>query len=857
MRTVLVITALAAASPLAAQELATNAVARERHAPPPNATATSAVAVRAETPPVLDGRGDDAIWARAQLIDGFRMYDPREDAEPRFRTEARIAYDAHNLYALVRAFDPHPDSIVGLLARRDTRTTSDDIKIMIDGYLDRRSGFEFAVNPAGVKRDAYTFNDGDEDLSWDGVWDVATRVDSLGWVAEFRIPLSQIRFAKSQDHTFGVMITRSIARYNESISWPLYSRARGGISSQFGELSGLSGLSSPRRLEVAPYSVAKAYNPQVASGPTYEMRSVGTMGADVKYGLTSNLTLDATINPDFGQVEADPSVLNLGTVETFYPEKRPFFLEGQGIFRFDLNCNDGTCSGLFYSRRIGRQPQLTYDYWDPSNPQASTILGAAKLTGRLRDGTSVGFMNATTQREQAPGGLTIEPQTNYFVGRVQREIHQGTSAIGVMATAVNRSLDQWTDESLRRGAYVAGVDARHQFAQRNWEVSGYFAHSLVQGTDSAIARLQRSLVHNYTRPGDDVGYDPTRTSLQGSSFQLMLNKRGGGITRGNIGYQVHTPGFEINDVGYLSRANTQNQFLWWQWQLRDPKWFYRFWNFNLNQWSGFTSDGLRTDLGGNINTHAQLRNNVWLHFGQGVNSIGQPWCDVCARGGPAVRQSLSWNGWAGVEGDGRRTIVPFLFFNWGWGDEGHSSWFGIDPSVDFRIASRFNASLGLSFSHNINGNQYKFDDAPVDAGTHYTFAPLDQKTLAATVRVNFTATPTLSLQVYAQPYLSGGDYGPWMELSNPGAEHFSDRYQPYRGGMSPGALNFKQFRSNTVMRWEYRPGSVLYLVWAQERGDYVEGLDAPGFDARDDYRALRALHPGNVFLIKGSYWISM
>ena len=848
---------LATPTLLGAQQVASTRVASlSGESMAPRATANAAVAMKTDRAPIIDGRADDAIWSRAQVIDGYRMYDPVENGEPRFRTEARIAYDERTLYVLVRAFDPHPDSIVGLLARRDNRTASDEVKVIVDGYRDKRSGFEFAINPAGVKRDIYTFNDGDEDTSWDGVWDAAARIDSLGWVAEFRIPLSQIRFKKGEQHTFGLMLIRDIQRYNEHLSWPVYNRGKGGLSSQFGELTGIQGIATPHRLEVAPYSVAKTYNAEVGAGPTFGQKSVATVGADIKYGITSNLTLDATVNPDFGQVESDPSILNLGTVETFLPEKRPFFLEGQGIFRFDMNCNDGTCSGLFYSRRIGRAPQLSGEYYDPSNPLASTILGAGKLTGRVGNGISVGLLDASTQREVAPGGRTIEPQTNYFVGRVQKEFREGASSVGFMGTAVNRSLDEFTDAFLRRAAYVGGVDARHQFWNRNYEVSGYYAQSEMQGSQDAIAALQRSPVHNYLRPDDDLIYDPTRTSLAGNSFQVMLNKRGGGITRGTFGYQRHSGGFESNDVGFLGRANSQNQFLWLNAQLRNPKWIYRFWGGNINEWQNWTADGLRLDFGGNINTHMQLKNNWWLHFGQGVNSLAGSYCESCSRGGPAVRVSRSWNGWAGVEGDGRKSITPYLFWMWGWGDDRQSYWFGVDPQVEFRVSSRFNGSVGLDWNHSVNATQYKSDDAPVDNATHYTFAKLDQHTLSGTVRMNFTATPNLSLQVYAQPYVSGGDYGPWMELADVHAQRFADRYQPYRGGADPGALLFKQLRSNTVVRWEYRPGSVLYFVWTQERGNYDEALNTPQFDARDDYRNLFKLHPGNVFLIKGSYWLS-
>ena len=312
------------------------------------------MATRATTPPVLDGKTDDPAWRDAQVIDQFLQYEPKNGIETRFKTEVRVTYDDKYIYVLGRMYDPAPDSIVSLLSRRDVRTASEQLKIMIDSYHDRRTGFEFCVNPAGVKRDYYVYDDNNEDPTWDGVWDVATRIDSVGWVAEFRIPFSQLRFGKSADHTFGFMVVRDVARTGERISWPLYHNDKQGYIAQLGELSGIGDLTSVRRLEVTPYVVTK--NETRATASSFNHPQSASVGADVKYGLSSNLTLDATINPDFGQVEADPAVLNLSAFEQFFEERRPFFLEGAGIFSFRTACGDidTQCTGLFYSRRIGR-----------------------------------------------------------------------------------------------------------------------------------------------------------------------------------------------------------------------------------------------------------------------------------------------------------------------------------------------------------------------------------------------------------------------------------------------------------------------------------------------------------------------
>jgi hypothetical protein len=830
-----------------------NVAAASKSDPGPRSTATVAVAVRSAKPPVIDGRGDDAAWATAQVIEAFRTFDPVENGDPRFRTEARVTYDEHNLFVLVRAFDPHPDSIVSLLSRRDVRTQSEWIKLIIDGYHDRRTGVELAVNPAGVKRDFTIMNDGEEDDSWDGVWEVGTRIDSLGWVAEFRVPLNQLRYASSDNHTFGFGIWRDVARFNERYAWPAYSRTKSGLSSQLGDLSGIDGIASPRRLEVAPYTVAKTYNAPVTNG--FAQKGQTTVGADLKYGITSNLTLDATVNPDFGQVEADPSVVNLSGFETFFPEKRPFFLEGQGLFRFDLSCNDGSCSGLFYSRRIGRSPQLGGEYPDQSNPVATTILGAAKLTGRLGNGLSVGVLNAGTQRETDPLDRTIEPAVNYFVGRLQKDFRKGASAIGVMTTQVHRALDGWTQDFLRGDAFAAGLDARHQFLNRNYEISSYFARSRVSGSAQAIASTQRSTVHNYQRPDDDVFFDSTRTSLSGYSAQVNISKRGGGSTSGNTGFQVTSPGFEINDVGFLSRASQKNQFLWVQYRQTKPKSFYRFWNFNVNQWTNYTWDNVRSELGGNINTHWQLKNSMWLHFGEGVNAAAPSFCDNCTRGGPALRVERSFWGWFGVEGDPRRAVVPYFNANWGNGDDGRSHNWSVGPGVEARVGSRLTGSVFYNYGRGVNATQFNGNFGEIGSDTtHYTVARLDQTTKSMTVRVGVTATPTLSLQVYAAPFATRGAFSDWSQIANARADQWTARYRPYGGG-DPGVFDFKQYRSNTVVRWEYRPGSLLYFVWAQERTQDLSGDDARRVST--GLRALERAHPANVFLIKGSYWVSM
>ena len=808
-------------------------------------------ASRASVAPVLDGREDDAVWRAASEVSAFRIYDPIEDGEPSMRTMAKVAYDDRNLYVLVRAFDPHPDSIVSLLSRRDVRTASDQIKIVIDSYFDRRTGYEFAVNPAGVKRDYYVYDDVQEDESWDGVWDVGTAIDSLGWVAEFRIPLNQLRFPERPEQTFGFGVYRDVARSNERISWPLLRRSRYGFASQLGQVSGILGLGSPRRLELIPYTVQQSVSVREADGFGRDHRMA--VGGDLKYGLGSNLTLDATVNPDFGQVEADPAIFNLSAFEQSVTERRPFFLEGTGIFRLDLACNDDVCNGLFYPRRIGRVPQL--GFLAPENaqvPDATSILGAAKLTGRIGKGVSVGLLEAVTKEERV-GEITVEPRTNYLVGRVQRDFNSGGSGVGLMLTGVNRDLDALTAARLRREAYTAGVDLRHRFAGQRFSMNAYAVGSIVRGEAEAIAATQRSGVHNFQRPDDDVAYDPTRTSLRGTGFQVGLGKVGGDFTRFNTTLSRWSPGLEVNDVGFLTLADEQSWSNWFAFVFNTPRSFYRRLQINFNQWQNFTIGGTRTALGGNVNMNSMLTNQWFTWMGAGVNAPA--YCVRCLRGGPAVLGTSRLNSWIGLEGDGRRAFVPSVDFSYSRWDEGRSRSYSVSAGLRARVASRFSMSLSPSYSENIDDRQWtgNFGEPGADS-THYTVARLDQRTVALTGRADFTMTPSLTLQVYAQPFITSGRYDDWREAAEPRARHYEDRFRPYGDGSTPDAFNAKQFRSNTVLRWEYRPGSTLYAVWAQ--GRYQDDLDPGTFELRRDGRNLFSAHPDNTFLLKASYWFS-
>jgi Domain of unknown function (DUF5916) len=823
---------------------------------PGSAAPSVAVAARAETAPILDGRDDDAIWRTAPAITGFRQFEPREDAAPSFRTEFRVAYDNRNLYVFVRAFDPHPDSIRHALSHRDVRGPSDQLKLIIDGFHDRRSGVELAVNPDGVKRDYSVYNDATEDDSWNGVWYVVTRVDSLGWTAEFRVPFSQLRYSGGRRHTFGFGVWRDIDRYKERDSWPVYRESRAGLMSQLGELEGIADIGSSRPLELTPYVVARNISRSDATGDSRVEQQ--TLGADLKYGITPNLTLTATMNPDFGQVEADPAVVNLTAFESFFQERRPFFVEGTGVYQFPLNCyivHDCGNEGLFYSRRIGRSPQLLDTYGDAASPGATPILAAAKVTGRSVGGLAVGVLDAVTERVMGSEARTIEPLTNYAVIRARQYFRSGESEIGVIATAVNRSLDTWTADLLRRDGYVVGGDFRHRFDGGRYQVSGALVGSRVEGAPAAIAATQLDNVHGFQRPDGPARYDSTRVSLSGSSQELIFGKYGGGIIRFETALERQSAGFEPNDLGYLQRADQQSWDTWAALTFRRPQWIYKSLQWNVNQWNAWTTDGLRLESAVNTNAHMALRNNWWLHAGVTESHLAGTFCDRCSRGGPALRSSPTFSGWFGVNGDDRRVVIPNLWVNLGRDEGGRSSYVDVSPSAAVRLSTRLQGSVGVDISHNIDDSQW-FGNFTDSAGvTHYAFAHLDQRTLSFSTRLSYAATPNLTVDFYTEPFVSTGAYTDVRELSaKPGAKAYEDRFRAYvpPAGTSTG-FDFEQLRANAVVRWEYRPGSTLYLVWTHARDGYVGTASGQPWAA--EYRDLFRLYPDNTFLVKLSYWL--
>jgi Domain of unknown function (DUF5916)/Carbohydrate family 9 binding domain-like len=822
---------------------------------------------RVTTPPVIDGRDDDAAWRDVPSETQFVAFRPTEGAAPTYRTEVRATFDDHALYVLVRSYDPRPDSIIALLARRDNLAPpSDLIQLYVDSYHDRRNGYEFAVNPAGVKTDLLLFDDDRSDISWNAIWDVATRVDSLGWVAEFAIPFSQMRFRGGPQTAFGLMVVRTIGRLGEQESWPQFRPSRAGVVSQLGTLEGLVQLPTGARMETTPYVLASGANTARATGVPVRTETRMSGGADVKFAPTPSVTVDGTFNPDFGQVEADPAVLNLTSVETFYPEQRPFFLEGAGLFRFTLSRDPASNESLFYTRRIGRRPQLADLYGNASTEQQTTILGAGKVTGRFGSGfssVSVASLSALTDQElgaprpSALGGgrYVVEPRTFYDATRVNRAFRGGRSGVGLMVTAVERDVDSLTGSLLPRQALTAGFATQNQSSDGQYWMRFWAATSDLRGTTDAITRVQLSPIHAFQRPDDHNVLDTTRTELSGSAAQLWIGKTGG-VTRYGTSYRYFSPGFDPTDLGFINEANHRSWVVDAGLQSTHATRFYRNANVQLLHIVWWSGPGRIDDML-NLVSNVELPSQWRVQLSTGANQLGGTICSQhCTRGGPAVRKDPLTFAQVDVLGDSRHTLTPEIPIIWQSDDGGRSHTWTVTPTVLWRAASNLSVSLNAGFQELINDTQfYAAFGSPFSDTTHYTVAHLAQSTRAITTRISYAATPALSVQWYAQPFVSRGAFSNVRELNEPRAAAFALRYRPYGDTVvtgSPGGVNFQQFRSNFVTRWEYRPGSVLYVVWSQGRDIFTN--EAGTLQLSRDARDLFALQPRNTIAVKASYW---
>jgi hypothetical protein len=838
--------------------------------------------------PAIDGKLDEVVWAKAAWEEGFVQSEPYEGRDPSEKTSFKVLYDDKALYVAVRAHDTQAERIERRMCRRD-QMEGDTITVGIDSLYDHLTAYLFTVNAAGVKSDQVLVNDGvnfgggDPDMSWDPIWDVATSQDDEGWTAEMRIPFSQLRFGEHEEQVWGFNVRRILFRQDETSYWQLIPPTASGIVHLFGELRGLHGLKAPHQVEVMPYTVGslQSYRP-VPDNPF--ARGSGRRfqtGLDGKVGLTSDLTLNFTINPDFGQVEADPSVVNLTASETYFEEKRPFFVEGRNIFNYQIMGGDGDFSqdNLFYSRRIGRYPQYSPSvdgYLDV--PQATTILGAFKLTGKTRSGLSIGILDGLTSRETAGysfeglrSEIPVEPLTNYLAARVQKDYNGGATIVGGMMTAVNRRLSDGELGFLPGQAYAGGVDFYHSWSHKNYYFSFKGVVSRVQGTPEAILEVQQSPVHYYQRPdADHLQLDPTRTSLSGTGGTIETGKIGGGHWLYVAGLTWRSPGLELNDIGYLRSADAAMQYLWAGYQVYEPFGPFRRLGVSLNEWSGWDFGGENIFKGGNVNLSGQFK-NYW-RAGLGVNYNGPGLSTGSLRGGPSLRYAPTVSTWFQVQTDSRQKVRLSLAAQNSHRLNGDLDVWYWQPGLTVVPSAALQLSLIPLYSPNRSVLQY-VATPEWEGESRYVMGTIRQKTVGLTIRLNYSLSPDLSIQLYAMPFLSAGKYADFKRITDPRAREHDQRYVLLGPALSSDAdggvylvdengdgrtdysfdnpdFNFRQFRANLVVRWEYTPGSTLYLVWSQGRtGSLLDG----SFDLGRDLGGLFDIHPENIFLVKFSY----
>jgi hypothetical protein len=763
----------------------------------------------------VDGDDSDAGWQACTPVTGFVERSPRSGVTPSEQTEVRVAMDGEALYVLVKAHDRQPDKIHGLLTRRDEDSSSDWIVLGLDTNDDHRQAYVFQVNPLGVKQDARASDEGDFDASWDAVWGVETSTGAEGWVAEFRIPFSEIHYDPRRS-TWGFQVGRVVQRRAEESYLNPYPKTSTRLVSSFGELVGLAGLPSAWHLAAIPYASAAL---AVDDGtPTFDWG----LGGDLRVALGPALSLAMAINPDFAQVEADPSELNLSAYETFLSEKRPFFVEDGEMLSFPMETSElnlGTDT-LYYSRRIGRAPSRELEL-DPAEiihrPLRTTILEATKLTGRTPDGWTIGVLHALTNRESAEvqsNGQTseplVEPMANTLVARVAKDFRAGQSRVAAMVTHVGRKLEQqgaafWPTEAL-----TAGLDLEDREGELSLVVK--LLGSYVQGSAPAIDRIERSSVHYFQRPdAHHIDYDPSATSLSGWGLTVLSGKLTGPHWRGAVGGIARSPGLDTNDVGYLREADWQEGFVWLQLRDDEPTSAYKSYAFDLSTWVDKTFGPEIMSWGVSAYTSWTLSDTSSISGG--VNRYGEALDVAALRGGPALKTPGGISGSFSLGSDGRKPWVTSLSTSGGV-DDVVSQWkLGVTLSEELHPISWIQLSAGFGWTHNVNGRQFVATDAALGP----VLGDLEQDTAYLTLRASAAITRDLTLQLYGMPYLSAGRYRGFFVVTDPQAAAFDDRFAPasYRGDAE---FVFQQIRSNVVLRWEYLPGSTAFLVWSHDQG---------------------------------------
>jgi len=828
--------------------------------------------MRTPIAPKINGKLDDECWRLGEWQTDFQQFAPTHGKKPTYRTEFKVLYDDKYLYAAIRSFDDM--SKVSKRYNMRDQFGGDMVGITLDSYFDHRTAFEFDLSSTGQQLDLLIGNDS-WDQSWNAVWDGKVQQEDSCWVSEFRIPLSQLRYSEKKEQIWGMHVWRWVDRLQEENNWNLLSNDGTGAVYCFGELHGITGLKKARRIELSPYTLGRmSTDIKDATNPYSKSKTVaGTIGLDAKIGITNNFTLDATINPDFGQVEADPSVMNLSAFETYLEEKRTFFLEGKNIFDFSFGDDN-----LFYSRRIGHNP--SYDPKEDENqvkkPDNTSIIGAFKLSGKTENGLSIGLLSSVTNPEYASIYTTatgqektqlIEPLAHYFVGRVQKDFNKGNTVIGGIFTQVNRNISDNKLDFLNSSASVAGMDLTQYWKDRKYFLEAKWVGSTIHGAHQALVDAQQSSARYYQRP--DARYlslDSSMNAMSGYGGSIRIGKGSKGHWRYYSDLTFKTPGLEMNDLGYMQVSDQIRNTNSITFVVKEPYLFYRnfgiglthrnYWDFHGDHQTSQISLGFDSEfknnwgIYGNIRYNAENKDNRWLRGGEAMLLPANTQYNF------RMRTDYSKN----------------IFFAGGVYYSKSNEGIGYSKSIDGEISVRPIPMLSLtanaSYSRTLNDLQY-FD---VCNGTSMV-SSLDNRNLNFVFRANLILTTALTVQYYGSPFLSLGHYYDYKKITKATANKLEDRYVNLTNLASDNNykfdlvgdgktfftaddrdFNFMQFRSNLVVRWEYSAGSSLYLVWSQDRTD-SQTID--NFVFNDAQQKLWNIFPKNYFILKLNYWFSV
>jgi len=823
--------------------------------------------------PSIDGLENDAEWNIVKWNDNFKQYSPYANATPSQHTQFKIMYDANYMYVLVRAFDNMHSGIDRRITKRDN-LEGDLISLQFDSYHDHLTAFVFCVSASEVKTDKIFSDDGKiEDFTWDPVWFVKTTVDSIGWVAEFKIPFSQVRFNKELDHEWGLQVVRVQFRNQETSLWKFIPRDATGWVHNYGKLEGIKNINPKRQIELAPYIVNRVQTQSYASDNQQVNKYDVYGGMDGKIGITNDITLDFTINPDFGQVENDPSVVNLSTWETYFDEKRPFFIEGRNLFDFNTQYGDN----LFYSRRIGRTPQGADDTPDFSDcPKNTSILGALKVTGKTKNGVSIGVLESFTNQEfaivkypETSQKQLVEPYTNYLVSRLQKDFDSGNTRLGAMITSTNRDRPNADKISLHTAAYTAGIDLNHYWKNKTWYFNLRLIGSRVEGNRQTILKTQLSPLRYYQRPDAPyVHLDTTLTSLSGHGGMISVGKAGEGNWNFETMLNWHSPGLETNDVGYLQTTDEIVHTAKLVYNCYKPVWIFRNYNVGIAHLLSYNY-GLIFSYESTIITTSFILNNFWS-ITTATELNGDFYSNSTMRGGPIIKLPGNISQNFVVATDTKKIVSGSFGILSSFGSNKATFNMKMRSIVSFRLTDGLNIALEHELAKSMNEMQYvttsEYDNK------RYIFATARQFTNRFSVRLNYNITPDLSIQYYGQPFLSSVGYSDYKLITNPRADQYTDRFSRYL----PEQIEYKESRyhidenkdgvpeyefekpdfkrldyiSNLVARWEYRPGSTVHLVWSHTRK--IEGTADNASFGHDLHDLMTGL-PGNTFLIKFSY----